>query len=112
MEDDMGTNDTKSGFGEGLEKLAGILDETARKLKAFAETPEPDDGEPAEPGAGKTDGEIETEDEIAEMIAAPIVGVLEGISEIIDRATDMVEAMTFGDSQTPKTPGKDADGVF
>ena len=80
-------------FIDGIEKLAGILTGVAEGLERYAETLETSDEELAELNAGKTAEEIELEDAVAARIAAPIVNALDGITAIINGATEKVMAM-------------------
>jgi len=93
----MDTNDTEWNFGEGLEKMAGMLGETAARLTAFAKTLEPNAGETEGLNAGKTEEEIALEEAFAAKVAAPIVDVLDGLSAIINEATAKVAAMNGED---------------
>ena len=84
----------ESSFMEGLEKLAGILTGVAEELEDLAESYGPSDEELAELNAGKTQEEIDLEDEMAAQIAAPLVNALDSISGILNSATLKVMEMT------------------
>jgi hypothetical protein len=79
---------------EGLEKLAGILTGVAEELEDLAGSYGPSDEELAELNAGKTQEEIDLEDEMAAQIAAPLVNALDSISGILNNATLRVMEMT------------------
>ena len=92
----MAMTDGECMFADGIEKLAEILTGVAEKLEEFAESFDTGEEELAEINAGKTQEEIDLEDAIAAKIAAPLVNALDGISDIINGATEKVMEMIVG----------------
>ena len=110
----MDMNDLEEKFEEGLGKLVDILGETAAKLDEFARAFEPDEDELAELNAGKTEEEIAMEESFAAEIAAPIVAVLDGVTDIIIDATAKITEITTENEQSEipqfrRSDDKDAD---
>ena len=91
----------ESSFMEGLEKLAGILTGVAEELEDLAGSYGTSEDELAELNAGKTQEEIDLEDEMAAQIAAPLVNALDSISGILNNATlkvmEMIAEQTKGE---------------
>jgi cob(I)alamin adenosyltransferase len=84
-------------FSEGIEKMTAVLDEAADKLYDLADSLEPTDEELEEitaGNAGKTQEEIDEEDELVSQIAAPIVTALDTAAAEIYGITEKVLAMT------------------
>ena len=81
-------------FMDGIEKLAEILIGVAEKLEEFAESFDTSEEELAEIDAGKTQEEIDLEDALTAQIVAPIINALDGISDILNDATEKVMEMT------------------
>jgi hypothetical protein len=94
MEADMAMNDRECSFEDGIEKLTGILTGIAGEIESLAESFGVSGEELAELNAGKTQEEIEREDELAAQIAAPLVNALDGLSGILNGATAKVTKMT------------------
>ncbi|WP_010260680.1 hypothetical protein [Treponema primitia] len=84
----------EDGFSEGTEKITTILDDAADKLYELAESLDGTDEEPEEINAGKTQDEIDAEDELAAQIAGPIVDALDAATAEIYGATEKVLEMT------------------
>ena len=83
-------------FADGIEKLAEILTDAAGKIEEFAESFDTSEEELAEINAGKPQEEIDLEDALAAQIAAPIVKALDGISDILNGATEKIMEMSAG----------------
>ncbi|AEF83817.1 hypothetical protein TREPR_0884 [Treponema primitia ZAS-2] len=81
-------------FSEGIEKITGVLDEAADKLFALAESLNGPDGELEEINTGKTQEEIDAEDELVAQIAGPIVDALDAATAEIYGVTEKVLEMT------------------
>jgi hypothetical protein len=87
----------EDGFGEGIEKMTDVLNEAADKLYALADSLELTDEELEEinaGNAGKTQEEIDAEDELTAQIAAPFVDVLDAATAEIYGVTEKVLEMT------------------
>ena len=90
----MENTDGKGSFMEGMERLFDVLTEMGEELDDLAESFGTSDEELAELNAGKTQEEIDLEDEMAAQIAAPLVNALDSISDILNNATLKVMEMT------------------
>ena len=94
-------------FADSIEKLAGILTGVAEGLENLAKTFEASDDELVGLNAGKTDEEIRKEDELAALIAAPLVNALDSVTAILNGATEQVMKMVCKQSND----GKQAEGA-
>ena len=81
-------------FMDGLEKVGEVLSGVADKLYDLADSLDTSEEEIAELNAGKTAEEIEREDELVALITSPLTNALEGITNILNRATDKIMEMT------------------
>jgi hypothetical protein len=81
-------------FSKGIETITEILDEAADKLYGLADSLAVTGEELEEINTGKTQEEIDAEDELAAQIAAPIVDVLDAATAEIYGMTEKVLAMT------------------
>ena len=88
-------------FMEGMEKLVGVLTEMARQIEDLAAYIGPTDDELAELNAGKSQEEIDLEDEMAAQIAAPLVDALDSITDIVNGTTEKIIGMAA--EQTEET---------
>jgi hypothetical protein len=92
--------DKKPAFMGGIDRITGVLNETAQKLDDLAESLEASGTEIEEVSAGRTAKEIMEEDALAAEITAPLVNAMDSISGILNEATAKVCGMTaelFGD---------------
>jgi len=78
---------------EGMEKLVGVLTEIAGQIEDLAASIGPTDEELVELNAGKSQEEIDLEDEMAAQIAAPLVNALDSITDIVNGATEKIMGM-------------------
>jgi molecular chaperone GrpE (heat shock protein) len=81
---------------DGMEKLVDILNGAAEGLDELAESFGASDEEIAELNDGKTQEEIDLEDAMAAKIAAPLVNVLDNVTDILNFAAEKVRELTFG----------------
>jgi hypothetical protein len=96
MEANMAMKDREYAFADGVEKLTGILTGIAGEIESLAESFGASGEELEELNAGKTQEEIELEDELAAQIASPLINALDGISGILNNATAKVMEMAAG----------------
>ena len=86
---------------EGMEKLFDVLTEMAGQIEDLAASIGPTDEELAELNAGKSQEEIDLEDEMAAQIAAPLVNALDSITDIVNNTTERI--MEMAAEQTDET---------
>jgi phage terminase Nu1 subunit (DNA packaging protein) len=93
--------------------MVDILTDAAEKLDDLAESFSTSDEELAELNAGKTQEEIDEEDEIAEQIAAPFVNALDSMTAILNSATEEIMKMTSEEAEEPDMkPAEDASSTI
>jgi len=90
----MATTDFEDTLMDGWDKLSDVLHGMADQLYDLANIFAVSEDEIAELNAGKTEAEIEAEDSLAALVAAPIVDALNGMSDIVDNATMKIWEMT------------------
>ena len=99
----MTMKDAENLFMDGVEKLDDVLSGMADQLHELADSLSTSDEELAELNYGKTPEEIEEEDRLVTLITSPLTNVLEGITDILNNATEKIMEMTAeqlgGDNQ-------------
>jgi len=90
--------DGEYSFMEGMERICGILDKVVEGLENIVDSLDTSDEELGELNAGKTEEEIDLEDKIAEELAVPLVNALDGMTAILNGATEKIIDMIVEDN--------------